>query len=415
MPNSMSLQVRPDAPVLMIWPSVSAWRVDGRLWLDRKFKDGMDAWCRHWPGRVRVVMEAMDLSELSPFGAWAWDAEAAGFALEVLEPGQRLAVEQLRDVQVLLASADDYRQLHVAALCEKTGTRCIYAIEYTLRTRIDLTRHSTAPWIRRAKNIIWHLRNEVRVSRSIRRAHGLQANGIPAYRAYRRSTDSSQLYFDTRLRQDAVIAKAALDARLEELRRRAPLRLAFSGRLIAAKGGDALIPLARELRARGVPFAFDIYGAGELSQHIARGIAEHGLQECVRLRGAVDFDDVLVPTLKQGVDLFICCHRQGDPSCTYAETLGCGVPIAGFANESLLSLVEAHDVGWTVPMGDVRALAALVADLDASRDRIAVKSDAAMRFGELHHFESTFDIRARHCVSALAPSRPDSLLNHAST
>ncbi len=397
----MRQQGSATVPILLIWPSVNAWRIDGAVWLDRKFKVGMDATCERWPGRVRVIMEVTDVPELSPFGAWRWGSEEARFDLEIIEPGRTLTVDQLRDVDVLVASADDYRQLEASRLCAASGTACIYVIEYTLRTRFDLTRHSTAPWSRKLKNMLWHVRNEMRVSRAIRAAHGIQANGLPAYRAYERSTPSPQLYFDTRLPRAAIVSPAALDERLARLRRGGPLRLAFSGRLIAAKGGDALVPLARQLRERGIPFVLDIYGSGELSDTIAADIAAHGLQDAVHLRGPVDFDDVLMPTLRRSVDLFVCCHRQGDPSCTYAETLGCGVPIVGFANESLASLVQAHDIGWTVGMGDVGALADLIGRLSRQRDEIADKSRLAMRFADEHHFETAYDLRTSHCVRAL--------------
>ncbi|MFL6696113.1 MAG: glycosyltransferase [Vitreoscilla sp.] len=395
-------------PILMIWPGVPAWRIDGKLWLDRKFRDGMEASSARWPGRIRAFMEVQDMSSMPPFGAWRWGSDQASFDLQVIEPGETLTASDLADVDVLLATADDHRQLEAAALCERTGTACIYVIEYTLRTRLDMTRHSKAPAWGRAKTAVWHLCNELRVSRAIRRARGLQANGIPAWRAYRASTRSPQLFFDTRFRRDMLVTPAALDSRLAVLRQGGPIRLAFSGRLIPAKGGDALLPLALRLSQLGLPFSLDIYGSGESNEEIRAGIQEHGLTDVVRLHGPVDFDEVLMPTLKERADVFVCCHRQGDPSCTYAETLGCGVPIAGFGNESLAALVDAHDIGWSVPMGDISGLAALIVRLAANREEIASKSLAAMRFAQEHHFESVVDLRMRHCASALPAEVADS-------
>ena len=131
------------------------------------------------------------------------------------------------------------------------------------------------------------------------------------------------------------------------------------------------------------------------------------MTDVVRLHGPVDFDEVLMPTLKERADVFVCCHRQGDPSCTYAETLGCGVPIAGFGNEALAALVEAHDIGWSVAMGDIAGLAACrPAGGGPGRDRS--KSFAAMRFAQKNHFESVVDLRMRHCASALPAEVADS-------
>lgn len=395
------MQSESFAPVLMIWPSVAAWRLDGQLWLDRKFKDGMAAYCERWRGRVRVAMRVQDVAALSPFGAWRWDPADAPFTLDVIEPGQTLAASQLTDVDVLLASADDHRQLDVAALCKTLPTACVYVIEYTLRTRLDMGRHSSTPLIKKLKTAIWHLRNERRIVRAMRLADGIQANGSPAFKSYGAGSPSALLYWDTRLLRSQLVDRAALDSKLATLREGGPLRLAFSGRLIAAKGADAMVPLALRLRQLGVPFTLDIFGAGELADEIRSAIAAHRLDDVVRLRGPVDFDDVLMPTIKAQVDVFVCCHRQGDPSCTYAETLGCGVPMVGFANEALAALVQEDGVGWTVPMGSTSALAERIAALAANREEICAKSVAALRFAENNHFENVFDRRIDHCVRAL--------------
>ncbi len=395
------MQSESNEPVLLIWPSVAVWRFDGQLWLDWKFMDGMDAYCDRWPGRVRVVMRVENVASLPPFGARQWDAPSAAFALEVIEPGQALTSQQLQGVDLLLASADDHRQLEAAALCATVDTACIYVVEYTLRTRLDMARHAPTSLLKKLKTAVWHLRNEKRILRAIRAADAVQANGIPAYEGYGFGKPSALLYFDTRLRRDRVMGRAMLETKLRALRQGGSIRLAFSGRLIEAKGADAMVPLALRLRQLALPFTLDIFGAGELGESIRSDIAANGLEDSVRLRGAVDFDEVLMPAIKEQVDLFICCHRQGDPSCTYAETLGCGVPIVGFANESLSALVEQHDVGWTVPMGAVRELADLIVRLAGSRDDICSKSVGAMQFAEKHNYESVFDLRIEHCVRAL--------------
>ena len=47
----------------------------------------------------------------------------------------------------------------------------------------------------------------------------------------------------------------------------------------------------------------------------------------VQFRGNLDFKHRLVPLLQNEIDLFVCPHVQGDPSCTYLETMACGVPL----------------------------------------------------------------------------------------
>jgi glycosyltransferase involved in cell wall biosynthesis len=385
----------------MIRPSVPVWRLDGALVLDRKFKDGMDAWCEAWPGRVVAMMDVVDIATFPPFGADPFVAGQSRFELRPLAPDQSVTAADLRSVDLLLASADDHRQLASADLSAEAGIPCIMAIEYTLKTRFGFLRYSQASLFKKMKTAVWLLLNERRVKSTLGRAQGMQANGNPALRAYANSMNSPMRYFDTRLARADVVTPAALDERLAALEGSAAIRLAFSGRLIEAKGADALVPLAIELKRLGVDFRMDIFGSGDLERAIEQAIVANDLAGQVRLRGAVDFQAELMPTLREKADLFICCHRQGDPSCTYAETLGCGVPIAGFSNEALQTMIDEIDVGWAVPMNDVRALAALVANLSRNRHKIVAKSIAARKFGEQFNFESSFASRAAHCLAVL--------------
>jgi glycosyltransferase involved in cell wall biosynthesis len=262
-----------------------------------------------------------------------------------------------------------------------------------------------ASHFKRLKTWVWLCLNEVRLRRAMRSVDAVQANGIPAFDAYAKRKPSHHLYFDTRLSVDAVVSPQALAVKLAALEAKTrPLRLAFSGRLIAGKGADLLVPLAARLRRAGLDFRLDLYGSGELEAEIHRDIASQSLGDVVRLHAAVDFATVLVPIFQHEIDLFICCHRQGDPSCTYAETLGCGIPFVGFANESLKSMVDHHDIGWLAPMNDVDALADIVVRLDRDRPEITRKSHLARHFGLAYSMEAMFKGRVSHCSSQLRAS-----------
>jgi len=389
-------------PHLLVWPGVTAWRIRGDLWLDRKFKDGMDLWARQWSGTLGAVMDVEELPEVPPFGAYRWQGEAENFSLTLIEPGQTMSTGHLAGARVLLANADDPRKLNAAELCRSAGCRCILMIEYTLATRLDMNRYAEVSRFQKLKTSIWLLLNEIRVRRAIRRADSVQANGMPAYRAYAARKANGLLYFDTRLDAGAVIPIQSLADKLGALRTNRPLRLAFSGRLIAGKGADELLPLARKLKDRGLAFHLDVYGSGQLATAMAQGIAAHGLEPVMTLHGPVDFETELIPVFQREIDLFVCCHRQGDPSCTYAETLGCGIPIVGYSNESLQALVRNYDVGWTVPMNDLDRLADQIMLLANQRDEIAAKAYKSREFGLANSFESTFRARLEHCALVAA-------------
>jgi glycosyltransferase involved in cell wall biosynthesis len=131
-------------------------------------------------------------------------------------------------------------------------------------------------------------------------------------------------------------------------------------------------------------------------------VREHGLGSVVTFMGNLDFESELLPFMRSEVDLFVCCHRQGDPSCTYLETLACGVPIAGYGNEAWRGLAERSSAGWVTPMKRPRTLASKIASLtDAEIER---RSFNGLQFARAHTFETEFERRIEH-LKALMPSR----------
>jgi glycosyltransferase involved in cell wall biosynthesis len=164
------------------------------------------------------------------------------------------------------------------------------------------------------------------------------------------------------------------------------------------KGADHLVLVARELRRRGIAFTMDIYGDGDLASALRTSAVRWGLQDVVRLQGFLDFETGLVPRVSQSADLFVCCHRQGDPSCTYLETMSCGIPIVGYDNEAFHGILALSGAGWEVKMDDPRLIAETIATLSQHRERIAQASHAARRFGAAHPFEATFRRRIDHLL-----------------
>jgi glycosyltransferase involved in cell wall biosynthesis len=139
-----------------------------------------------------------------------------------------------------------------------------------------------------------------------------------------------------------------------------------------------------------------ICGDGELKQTMQRQIAVNGLDDCVKMMGVLKFNTELIPFVKANADLFVCCHRQGDPSCTYLETMSCGVPIIGYANEAFAGIVRHSQTGWLVEMDRPKLLAKKVAELSRSRDALKAMSFDSLRFAKLHTFEKTFANRISH-------------------
>jgi glycosyltransferase involved in cell wall biosynthesis len=201
------------------------------------------------------------------------------------------------------------------------------------------------------------------------------------------------LFLDSRVTESMLADAETLAKRHAELLSGGPLRLAFSGRLNRMKGADDLIRVAKNLDSLGVDFTLDIFGEGTLSEFMAAEIKRERVTHRVRLRGVVDFTTELMPFIQNNIDLLVCCHRQGDPSCTYLETFACGVPIVGYANEALSGLLRNRPFGWTTPLNRPARLAQRIAALNQRREQLRTAGEAALEFASRHTFETEFAAR----------------------
>lgn len=384
---------------LLIIPSVGYWRIADEIYFDKKFYEGLCLYASRWASELVVLIRESFLPPPS-FGLVKYEAEKESILFRFLEHGEVIGSKHLDGASVILASGDDFRQYQVSTL-SKHFAKCIYTLEYTLATRIKIAWLDKVNVFKKIKTTLWLINQEIQLVQALKQSYGIQANGWPAFHAYKKYVKDSVVYFDTRNSADMLIDESNLEKRLHSLTIQNPLRLAFSGRLITMKGADDLIKVAQCLKANGVPFRFDIFGNGELEETIRKDIIAHDLSKFVTAHGAVDYENVLVPYIQNNVDIFICCHKQGDPSCTYLETYACGVPILGYANEAHAMILNNVDVGWKVPVGDVNALVDELIRLNHARKEVIKKSKQALNFASLNTFQDVFEKRIDQCLRAL--------------
>lgn len=387
-------------PILLVCQAVPLFLYKDKLWFDRKFYDGIKSFVQFWPGNIKLAMRTFELKNLPSFGSVEYVEGREDFDLIILRPEEKISEMHLYVIDLLMISADNHIDLYLSSLAKKMGIPCIPNIEYTLKTRIQMAIQERTNNFALFKSLAWLFLNEFKLRYAIWNATAIQANGAAAFKAYGKK-ENSILYFDNRVSSETCIKNSIFVARLEYLAKKMPLRLAFSGRLIKAKGADALVDFSVKLRETGTSFEFHIFGSGELEQSMREDVVAKNLGNCVYIHGAVDFERELLPFIQNKTDLFICCHRQGDPSCTYLETYGCGVPIAGFSNEAHSGILERRDVGWMVQMNSVSELAILIARLSSDRKEIDVKSKNAINFARENLFEHIFQKRMNHCFQFL--------------
>ncbi len=380
------------ARMLMIAPAPVI-ETEGRVRLDVKFVEGMRVQQAHWPSRITCLLRRG--AAAIPFGR-DYDADDLPFDLMLLEPDEPVAARHLSGHDLIYAGADDFRCLGLTDLLTP-GQKVVYVIEYTDETRrqiLNLDRNRGP--VSRLKGRVWLMQQERRRRRAFRAAQGLQSNGYPAHDLYGPMCRDSLLYLDGRMTPDLFATEAEMRAR-ETLRAAGgPLRLVYSGRLETMKGAQDLLPVARRLIERGVDFTLDIFGTGSLEAEIAASIRSLPVPERVRLRGVVDFETELVPFTRQNADIFLGCHRQSDPSCTYVEAMGCGVAVASYDNRMWQRLNGEAQAGWGAPLGNVLALADRIADVAHDPGAITRCSRNAWTFSQAHGFLPEFRRRMGH-------------------
>lgn len=380
---------------LLIVPVCHAWFSDnGQLMLMKRFLDGVAHYVQHWQGSVSVLVR---ISEYKPTGLdpVPFFAENYPFAVEPIPEDIEFLRARLANARIILGTLAE-QNFVVEQLAESLQVPVVWITETTLQTRAQIIDADTPNPMRRIKRKIVNELNERKYRSFLSKSAGVQCNGTPTYRDYHTLNRNPLLFFDSRVAQALLADDNDIDAKAKRLHEGNVLSLVFSGRLTEIKGVQHLPRVAFELRKQGVPFTLDIYGDGNLKNTLAADIKALGLEDYVHLCGVMDFHTQLMPTFRQDADVFLCCHPQGDPSCTYLETLACGVPIVGYANEAWQGMHNLSGAGWLVEMGNSMQMANVIADIHSHRECWLPAAKAALKFAKLHTFERTIQQRVEH-------------------
>jgi colanic acid/amylovoran biosynthesis glycosyltransferase len=372
--------------------------------IDRKFHEGMIGYVERLDRPFSCLLprlasaeanDAMDMIEVP--------LAELPYRINVLE-SPILSADSLRVIErslngvglVYLGFGD--LNLAVANAGRERGIPYAIVSEYTLRTDLEIMRATTPSAARR----LWR---EARIRLGKRRrlkfvagAQEVHANGYPTYRELAAANPRRMLFLDTRARAQDIICETELRQRLASRVNRIP-RLIYAGRYHAMKGTLDVVKVGLELDRLGLDFQLDLYGKGPLREPIELLASRSRAAQKIKIHDAVAYRPDLQRIVKQ-TDLFICCHVQGDPSCTYLETFACGVPIVGYANEMWTPLSEYSGAGEVVAKGDYKALAKAVSRV-LRTGRLDELSLRARSFAEANTMEVAWDRRVSHLVSLL--------------
>lgn len=391
-------------PELLIIPSVGCRSMATEVELDKKFVEGMALYCHLWKGPVRCLMRALPHA-VSNYSAH-YQQDLLPFRLDVITENEEICGYHLLGSAVVLASGDDHTHLKVAQYCQGLDIPCVYGVEYALETRLRILLAEQGLTWSMLKSLIWTLGTEHKRRRAFGQARSLQANGMPAFRAYGGLARQTLRYFDSRISEDLLADEGDLARAAASRRGTAPLRLLYTGRFDRMKGVHHIVPVMLGLKRLGIAAELDTFGSGPLIEEMRSAVLKAGLERTVHVYEPLDFSTELIPRIKGSYDAFLCCHVQSDPSCTYLETLGCGIPIVGYRNRAFAGILSVADVGWGVPVGKPGALAHAIRRINAHRAEIDHKAAAGLAFARRHLFGRVFAERIDHLrqISGLMPA-----------
>jgi glycosyltransferase involved in cell wall biosynthesis len=277
--------------------------------------------------------------------------------------------------------------LTAATIARKHRIPYIMIVEYDLRTRMTETASKVSNpvrrTIRRARSAANYFRD---LLPEMRHAHSLHCNGYPTFEGTARHNSNRLLYLDSRMSADMLIPDDQFKTRVNNQDERKPLRLLYSGRYEPLKGALDAVRVGLECIKRGLRIEMHCYGQG--SQMLS--MQELAAGSTIQVHSAIPYPELV--NVSRSFDAFICCHIQNDPSCTYLESMGAGLPILGYDNRMWVGLLKASGAGYAFPMHRPRQVADGVKAL-VQPGQLRELSLKARAFATSHTFEKEFQKR----------------------
>jgi colanic acid/amylovoran biosynthesis glycosyltransferase len=228
-----------------------------------------------------------------------------------------------------------------SAIARELGIPYVPIVEYDLTTQITVATSQATSSVRRlvrtARCVRRHVFHDIP---ELRNAHAIHCNGYPIFDVAKRYNPNCLLYLDSRMSGDMVIPSDEL-ARRVTTREGRPLRLLYSGRYERLKGADDVVRVAAERLRRNLDIEMHCYGQGSLVGKMRDTAAASARPERILIHDAVPYTELV--GISRSFDLFVCCHIQNDPSCTYFESFGAGLPIVGCSNRMWQRLCEPRE------------------------------------------------------------------------
>ncbi len=376
-----------------------------QLVVDRKFLTGMQRYVDGINSALTTVHPKLTPTE-SIMDPVSVPLRSLPYAVSVVEADSRWQplpheAARLREL-VSKTSLAYYGFFDVSALCKQEGVPEVLMLEFDLLTNLRVNTVEADGALKKLVCGARTLRDYVCLVPAMRRALSVQCNGFPVYAEMAHFNPQRRLrYLDSRMSKACIIDEPALSKRLAA-REAGRLRLLYSGRYAAMKGAVDVVRVGLEALRQGLDVELHTYGQGPQADQM-RSLAAAS-QGRIRVHDAVPYPQLV--ELSRGFDVFVCCHVQSDPSCTYLEAFGSGLPIVGYGNRMWRGLKRAANAGVESPPRRPLAVVEALRMYLSQPQRLHADSVAARRFALEHSFEAEFGKRIADLNAVLDRLQP---------
>jgi glycosyltransferase involved in cell wall biosynthesis len=206
---------------------------------------------------------------------------------------------------------------------------------------------------------------------------------------------------------NGVADRAVASVRDVQTASAAPLRILYLSNMIVQKGPLVLLEALARLHERGVPFQATFAGApanDDCVNALAAGIAQSGLQDCVKYVGPAHGAAKEALFREHDVFAFPTYYAAETFPLVLLEAMQYQLPVVSTPEGGIPDIVRDGETGFLVPQRDAETLADRLATLaDNPELRRTMGNRARNRYLDsftLKHFEQNLTNALMHCLTS---------------
>ncbi|MEO6081334.1 MAG: glycosyltransferase [Steroidobacteraceae bacterium] len=209
-----------------------------------------------------------------------------------------------------------------------------------------------------------------------------------------RSRGAHAVFAATWIDGDMVVSRQAAEARwaahVQDMPR---LKLLFAGRLLATKGSELVIQLARRMAADGVFACISVIGEGDFKTRFQEESTKLG-PEVLQVLEPLSYGPDFFRLISEHAAVLVPSLSDEQPRVVF-DAFSQAVPVIGSSTPGIVSCVDHGLNGWLVETGSVAALFDVVTNLVSQRGELRTRGLAALEKAAAYTHQNMHETRCQ--------------------